>query len=237
MANEARSENKLLRQLSPSEYAKLEPDLEEVAMHFKETLFEHGKPIKYVYFPTSGVVSLVTDMRDEVNTVETGTIGREGMVGIPAFLGAKKASGRAFVQVAGSSLRLETSRFLSAANSLPALNLLLKLYTNALMAMVAQSAACNRLHPVEARMAKWLLLTHDRVEGDQFALTQEFIAQMLGVRRPIVNVAGRALQSANLIEYVRGKVTIRDRDGLEEASCECYASVTAEMASVRLPRR
>jgi len=223
--------NHILGQLSAAEIAPLK--LEPVPLEFKETLYEQDRPIQWAHFPISGVVSLVSEMDDTTLTVESGTVGREGMVGIPGFLGARKAPGRAFVQVAGAAFRTEMSVLGSVAHDNEKLSRILLLYTNALMAMVAQSAACNRAHPVEARMARWLLLTHDRVRGDEFPLTQEFIGQMLGVRRPAVNIAGRTLQSAGLIRYSRGKISILDRRGLERAACECYSIVTQQMLWVR----
>ncbi|MFZ5890273.1 MAG: Crp/Fnr family transcriptional regulator [Myxococcota bacterium] len=236
MTKQKESSNDILQQLNAADRAKVDVHLEPVPMAFKETLFEFNKPIKYVYFPTSGVASLVTDMREGGDIVETGTIGREGMVGIPAFLGASRAPGRAFVQVPGAALRMETKELLATVARIDALRQLLLLYTNALMSMVAQSAACNRAHAIEARMARWLLTTHDRVDGDEFPLTQEFIGQMLGVRRPAVNIAGRSLQAAELITYSRGKIRILDRPGLEEVSCECYRVVAKQMQTVRLAR-
>lgn len=228
--------NHLLRQLSPADRGKLQKELDPVSLDFKESLYEHDKPIRSVFFVTSGVVSLVTEMEEGGGVVETGTIGPEGFVGIPALLGARRAPGRAFVQVPGTGLRKETERFLAMVDRMASLRQLLLLYTNALISMVAQSAACNRAHPIEARMARWLLMTHDRVARDEFPLTQEFLGQMLGVRRPSVNVAGRTLQAAGLIRYARGKITVLDRAGLEEASCECYRMITEQMLRVRLRR-
>lgn len=235
MTKPADPSNDILRQLAPADLAKLGRNLEPVPLEFKEVLFEVNKPIKYVYFVTSGVASLVTDMRDG-GVVETGTIGREGFVGVSAFLGATRAAGNAFVQVAGTALRMETKQLLAAVAQVDSLRRLLLLYTNALISMIGQSAACNRVHAIEARLARWLLMTHDRVDGDEFPLTQEFIGNMLGVRRPAVNVAGRSLQAAKLISYSRGKIRILDRRGLEELSCECYRTVVKQMQTVRLAR-
>jgi CRP-like cAMP-binding protein len=237
MAQAKRPENYLLRRLSGAEYAAIEGDLDLVEIAFKEPLYSQEKPITHVYFPTSGVVSLVREMEEDGWSVECGTIGREGLVGIPAFLGAKRAPGRAFVQVPGFALRMETPKFQAAARRSEKLRSLLMLYANALMSMIAQTAACNRSHPVEARMARWLLMTHDRVDGPDFPLTQDFLGQMLGVRRPSVNGAGRHLQSRKLIKYTRGRITILDRAGLEKMSCECYAQVAKQMKSIGLGPR
>jgi CRP-like cAMP-binding protein len=228
--------NNLLRQLSSAEFAKVAPWLQQVSLEFKESLYEFDRPLTHVYFVTSGVVSLVTDMHDGSGVVETGTVGREGLVGIPAFLGAERAPGRAFVQVSGTALRMESGQLRAAAARSNPLRELLLLYTNALISMVAQSAACTRNHPIEERMARWLLMTHDRVDEDEFPLTQEFLGLMVGARRPSVNVAGRSLQAAGLIRYTRGRITVLDRRGLEAASCECYRMVRKQMLRVRLRR-
>ncbi|HUQ04705.1 MAG TPA: Crp/Fnr family transcriptional regulator [Kofleriaceae bacterium] len=222
------SPNLLLRRIGGAEYDAFARELEPVALTFKETLYEQDRPIKQVYFPTSGMVSLVTRMKDG-RQIETGTVGREGVVGIPAILGATRAPGRAFCQVEGSALRMPLDAFVAVTRRSERVRAVVLLYANVLMAMMAQSAACNRSHGIEARMARWLLITLDRVDGQEFPLTQEFLAQMLGVGRPAVNAAGRSLQSAGLIEYSRGTVTVLDRAGLERLSCECYAHVRDEL--------
>jgi CRP-like cAMP-binding protein len=223
-----RDANDLLRRLTPAEYAKLAGDLEPVPLDFKETLYEQGKRITHVYFPTSGVISLITILTRDEEPIETGTIGREGMVGLPAFLEAAVAPGRALCQVPGTALRMAADRFLACVKRVEALRTLLLRYTNVVMAMVAQTAACNRAHDIRARMARWLLMTHDRVDGDEFPMTQEFLGQMLGVRRPAVSMAGAALQREGLIKYARGNVTIVDRGGVEQVACECYEHIQNE---------
>jgi len=215
--------NRILAQLPRAELTRLLPSFKEVNLDFKEQLFEEGKPIDHAYFMLTGVVSLLV-LVDGEEPIEAGTIGYEGMVGLPAFLGASKAPWRALCQVAGTALRIEVTRLLEAAHETTLERLLLR-YTNAMMSMFAQTAACNRAHSLEERMCRWLLLTHDRARTDTFSLTQEFMGQMLGVRRPSVSLAGSALQKAGLIRYTRGRVTITDRAGLEEASCECYERV------------
>ena len=216
--------NRILRLLSSEELERLGKHLEPVALHFKEPLHEQGKPIKHLYFPNSGVISLVTDVNDG-QPVETGTIGREGVAGIGAFLGMRNATGRAFCQIPGDAVRLSCEAMEAEVNRGGSLGPVLRRYTNALMAMLAQGAACNRSHALEQRMCRWLLMTRDRVDSDDFPLTQEFLASMLGVRRPSVSLVGATLQRAGLIKYSRGRITILDRRGLEEASCECYAFV------------
>jgi CRP-like cAMP-binding protein len=221
-------DNELLRRLTPGEYANLASDLEPVPLEFKETLYEQGKRITHVYFPTNGVVSLITLLTRGEPPIETGTVGREGMVGLPSFLESTLAPGRAICQVPGQALRMTVDRFHACVKRLDALRALLLRYTNVVMAMMGQTAACNRAHDTKARMARWLLMTHDRVEGDEFPLTQEFLGQMLGVRRPAVSVAGTALQRQGVIRYRRGKITVVDRAGLEGVSCDCYEHVARE---------
>ncbi len=195
--------------------------MEEVPLSFKEPVFEQGRTIKHMHFVESGVISVVSEL-DEGGPIETGTVGNEGVSGIPAFLGARKASSRAFCQIAGHALRIRSELMLKERAKNTRLAALVFGIADAFMSMLAQSAACNRAHSVEARMARWLLMTHDRVERDDFPLTQEFLAMMLGVRRPTVNTAGLALQQAGLIQYSRGNITIKNRHGLEASSCECY---------------
>jgi CRP-like cAMP-binding protein len=222
--------NHLLSKLSAFDYAQVADDLDAVKLSFKELIYEQGKQITHVYFVTSGVVSLVTEMKQDGDIVETGTVGREGMVGLPAFLRMPIPTNRALCQVPGSAMRMPVNQFLSHTECIGVLRVLLLRYTNTLMAMTAQTAACNRAHNVEARMARWLLMTHDRVDGDEFPLTQEFLGQMLGVHRPAVSVAGTSLQNAGVIKYTRGKITVIDRQGLERASCECYDHIREEFA-------
>jgi CRP-like cAMP-binding protein len=200
---------------------------ETIPLNFKEELYGQDEPIGYMYFVETGVVSIVRDLEDG-GTIETGTIGREGVIGLPAFLGITTATGRAFCQIPGTATRIPIGRMIEERQRNSRLAELVLRSANAFMSMLAQTAACNRAHPVDERMARWLLMTHDRVEGDDFPLTQEFLAQMLGVRRPSVNTAGLSLQNAGLIRYSRGKITILDRKALEASSCECYFVITRE---------
>jgi len=196
-------------------------------MALKKVLYEPYKPIQYVYFIDCGVVSLVSIMEDGA-TVEVGTIGNEGMVGLPLFLGAGTTPHQTFVQVPGTATRIQAEVFKRVVSPNSFLHSLLQQYTQALFNQISQSAACNRLHSIEERCCRWLLMTHDRVESDQFELIQEFLAQMLGVRRAGVSVVAAMLQQAGLIRYSRGKMNILDRAGLEAGSCECYAIVKRE---------
>ncbi len=197
-------------------------------LEFKQTLFEQGAPIERVAFPLAGVCSLLSVMQDG-RTLEVATVGNEGFVGLPVFLQATLTSAhRASVQIPGQAVTLDAARFLDLSNSGGTLQAVLQRYAQALITQIAQGAACNRLHSVEKRCARWLLQTHDRVQGDRFPLTQEFLGQMLGIGRQSVNEAATALQRAGLLSYSRGEMTIVDRPGLERAACECYALVRAE---------
>jgi CRP-like cAMP-binding protein len=219
--------NRLLAALPPDEAKILQPHLETTPLSIQQTLYEMDCPIEYVYFVHRGVVSLIAPMKDGL-PVEIATIGPEGMVGMPVFLGAEQMASKAFVQIPGEGVRMSAETFRKVIGRCPVLNRLLLRYALALMTLMAQSAACNRAHSVEERCARWLLLTHDRVHAPSFPLTQEFLAQMLGVRRPTVSIAAGMLAKAGLISYVRGQMTLLDRAGLEQASCECYAIIAAE---------
>lgn len=221
--------NQILAKLGRDEFERLRPELEEVSLRFKQKLYEQDEPIEWVYFPESGVISLVKIL-DEGGPIETGTIGNEGMAGLSVFLGLELAPVRAVCQVPGRARRLKAEVLVAERERCGRLPDLLLRYIGAIVAMLTQSVACNRVHPVKERLCRWLLMTHDRVGADEFPLTQEFLAQMLGVRRPTVNIAGTALQRARLIRYSRGKITIVDRNGLEDASCECYAEIRRQFA-------
>jgi CRP-like cAMP-binding protein len=220
-------ENRLLTALPPDVYEGIRPHLEPVELAMRQVLYQPRKPISHVYFLCSAVTSLVAIM-DDGTVVEVATVGKEGLVGLPAFLGAHASPLQAFCQMPGSALRMEASRFREIVERTGALNSLLHRYTQALFNEIAQAAACNRVHPMEERCARWLLMTHDRVAEDTFPLTHAFLAQMLGVRRATVTVVAGMLQQAGLIAYRRGVMTIVNRDGLEAASCECYRVVRAE---------
>lgn len=220
-------QNLLLAAMSPEAFAILEPHLERVPLTLQQVLHERGREITHIYFPTEGVVSMVNEP-EPGEIVEIATIGREGMVGVPVILGGAAMPSMAFVQVPGEALRIGVSSFIAAMNRDEEFRRLLLRYILALLNQVAHSASCNRLHEVQERCARWLLLTHDRVSGDTFPLTQQFLAQMLGVHRPTVSVAAGILQRAGLIEYVRGVITVVDRDGLEAAACHCYKLIKDE---------
>lgn len=202
--------------------------LEFVSLPLGERLYKSGDVIEYVYFPSTGLISLVTHMKGGA-TIEIGLIGRDGMVGIPVLLGDDIAFEEAVVQIAGGAMRMRSDALkedLKRRHS-PLLTLLL-LYTRTLMKQVAQTAACNRLHTVEERLSRWLLMCHDRMESDELPLTEEFISNMLGTRRASVGSVATGLQAEGLIRYSRGHISILKRDELEEFACECYLAVKGE---------
>ena len=216
--------NRLLQLLSPEDFNQMRPHLKPVVLKYRQVLYEPDVPIKDVFFPTTGVVSLVHTMRDG-SAAEVGTIGNEGVVGLPILLGDAHGPTCAFVQVPGSGLQLGADVFrqqLAGSHSMLAIMLR---YAHAVFNQVALSAACNNFHSIEQRCCRWLLMTHDRSGKDEFSLTHEFLAMMLGVRRPTVTLVAVGLQHAGLIQYRRGAVTIVNRAGLEAASCECYETV------------
>jgi CRP-like cAMP-binding protein len=219
--------NRLLSMLAERAYKELAPNLEPVSLTLKQKLYEPNMPIEYVYFPINGVISLLAHMEGEA-LVEVATIGNEGMVGLPLFLGADITPGVSFAQVPGDALRMSADAFRKAiANNGPFTKVLHR-YTQALMVMISQGNACNRAHSLEERCARWLLLCHDRVGADEFLMTQEFLSQMLGVRRASVNLVAAAFQKAGFIEYTRGRIRILNRGGLESASCQCYSIIRDE---------
>ena len=218
--------NHLLAALPLEEYDRLGPYLERVHIEQRQLLFEDEEPIRHVYFPETMVVSLVRILRGGA-TIEVGTAGCEGMAGLPLFLGDDTSSIRAFAQIPGHAVRIEAVAFTRLAGASGVFHRLLLRYTQAFLTQVAQTAACNASHLVEERCARWLLMTHDRVDGDTLQLTHEFLAFMLGVRRAGVTVAMGELQERGLVRYTRGHVEVRDRNGLEAAACECYATVRA----------
>ena len=216
--------NSLLAALPGEDYRGLRGELEPVALASGEVLLEPGERIRHVYFLNDGQVSLLVVMADR-KALEVGLVGREGMVGVALALGADTSPVRALVQGSGSALRMKAASFCEAlGGSLPLQREVLR-YAHAKMTQARQTAACNRYHTVEARLARWLLLTRDRVRADRFHLTHEFLADTLGVRRVGVTNAATALQRRKLISYSRGNIRILDRPGLKAAACECYEIV------------
>ena len=217
-------ENRILAALRQEEYERLLPKMEKIFLEYHKPLFEPDQRIEYVYFPNSGVVSLLNVMENG-ESAEVGLVGYEGIVGLPVFLDADSVSSLAIVQIEGEGMRMKTEDFREEATRQSPLHRLLLRYTQALLMQVSQSAACNRFHSVEERFCRWILMSHDRVRKDTFSMTQEFLSKMLGVRRPTISVVAGMLQKADLIRYSRGKITILDRKGLEAGSCECYKIV------------
>jgi CRP-like cAMP-binding protein len=217
-------ENSLLASIPRKAYQRLLGALEPVTLKLDEVLYEPGQTITQVYFPGASLVSLLT-LADGHLALEVGLIGREGMVGIPLVLGHSTSPVRALVQGGGAALRMASATFRKEFGMSPALQHELYRYTYALMSQISQTAACNRFHVVEQRLARWLLMTHDRMKSDQFHMTHEFLGHMLGVRRVGVTKAAQALQDHNLIRYCRGEIRVLDRKGLEASACQCYAVV------------
>jgi CRP-like cAMP-binding protein len=213
--------NRLLGLLSKADYERLRPHLQYGAMDYKKPLYNCGETIDFVWFIETGVASLVNIMING-DAAEVGTIGNEGMVGLPLILDDHLAPTSVYVQVPGTGLRISARQFSTELAQSESMRRTMHRYAHAFFNQVAQSAACNHFHNIEQRCCRWLLMTHDRMHADEFLLTQEFLAMMLGVQRPSVSVAAGALQTAGFIRYARGVVTIRDRLGLEAHSCECY---------------
>lgn len=209
------------------EYERLLPKLEPVSLSLKQILYEPNEPIKYVYFPNNAVGSLLNLLEDG-QTIEAATVGKEGMIGVPLLLGTNQIALQAIIQISGNGLRMKADAFQTEVYWGCPLHTLLLRYTQTLMSQISQTAACNCLHKVERRFCRWLLMTQDRVDYDSFPLTHEFLSYMLGVRRASVSEVAATFQSSGLIDYHRGQMTIRDRQGLEASSCECYQNFNQE---------
>ncbi len=222
--------NHLLESLPDAERESLMEHLRPAHLMVKTVLFDPGQPIPFVYFPVDGVISLVTPLADG-NIVEVATIGNEGIVGVPLVSGGSLAV-RAISQVGGRTLRMDAGEFIRGLERLTEFRALVQRYVQALFGQISQAAACNRLHSNEERLSRWLLMSHDRVGTDTFPITHEFLGQMLGSRRATVTLSAGLLQSAGLIRYHRGRVTISDREGLESVSCECYGIIKAALDRV-----
>ncbi|RUQ30839.1 MAG: Crp/Fnr family transcriptional regulator [Candidatus Competibacteraceae bacterium] len=217
--------NQVLATLPREEYQRLRAGLELVTLTFGDVLHEPGELIQHIYFPNEGLlVSLLTLVQDRMG-LEIGLVGSEGMVGLPVAQGIDTSSVRAVVQGTGTALRMESSQFRQALETSPALQRTLHRYTYALIAQITQTAACSRFHQVEARLARWLLMASDRLQSNSIHFTQEWLADLLGVRRVGVTLAASALQQQRLIQYSRGNITILDREGLKASACECYQKI------------
>ena len=219
--------NQLLAALQEADWQRLQPYLEPVEMPLGQVLYESGRPMSHVYFPTTSIVSLLYVMENGASA-EIAVVGYEGVVGITLFMGGGTTPSRGVVQSAGMGVRLSAQKIRDEFNrSGPVMHLLLR-YTQALIAQMVQTAACNRHHSLDQQLCRWLLLSLDRLQGDELVMTQELIANMLGVRREGVTEAALKLQAAGLIRYVRGHITVLDRKALELRTCECYAAVKNE---------
>ena len=213
--------NRLLSLLSDHDYERLRPHLSQVVFDCRKSLYEASRPIEHVYFPVDGVASLVITTADGASA-EVGTIGNEGIVGLPVCLGDRAAPSSVYVQVPGTALRLDARIFRGEFERNPTLHLIMLRYAHAFFNQVAQSAACTHLHRVEQRCCRWLLMTRDRMPSGDFLLTHEFLGMMLGVRRTTVTDVMGSLQKSGLIRYRRGHVTILDHEALQQRACECY---------------
>jgi CRP-like cAMP-binding protein len=219
--------NLLLRRLPDDERRRLAAELEPVELDVRDQVYARGKAIEHLYFPIDSVVSLLATVDGEA-AVEVATVGYEGMAGLPAFLGTAESPNDAFCQIAGTAMRLSVGQLRRVLSQDGALHDLLHRYTQATMVQLSQTVACNRLHTTDERCARWLLQTRDRVGADEFTLTQEFLAQMLGVRRGTVSLTAGVLQQAGIIRYTRGRITVLDPEALHEAACDCYDLIQAE---------
>jgi CRP-like cAMP-binding protein len=225
-----RAGNRLLDALPKKDYQSLQSRLEETPLVFERVLYQPNEPITEVYFPTSGVVSLLASNNGR-SSLEVGLVGKEGIVGLPIFMGVNSSPNRAVVQGAGSAMKIKASLFRKESNNNGPLQRILQRYAHSRLTQVTQTAVCNQFHPAGARLARWLLMTHDRMENNEFQLTQEFLSNMLGVRRERVSTAAGELQKRKLIQYARGRLEILDRAGLEAASCGCYDAMKNEANS------
>ncbi|MDX6304262.1 MAG: hypothetical protein QOI77_1231 [Blastocatellia bacterium] len=219
--------NRLLAALPPKEYQRLLPELETVPMTFAQVIHSPGDTIRYVYFPNDSIVSLLA-AEDHHASLEVGMIGNEGMTGISVFMGVNTSQTLALVQGPGTALRMTAGTLRKESNSLSHFHRLLHRYSHSLLTQMSLSSACNRFHTLDGRLARWLLMSHDRIGTDDFRLTQEFMSNMLGVRREGVNKVAGDLQRNKLISYSRGHIAILDRLGLERISCTCYGVIRAE---------
>jgi CRP-like cAMP-binding protein len=219
--------NRLLAALPKPDFKILSAKMETLPLAFGEPIYEAGEEIKQIYFPQSGIISLLSAV-DKDSTLEVGIVGSEGLAGVSVFLGVGTSPNRALVQGSGSALTISSRNFLSACKSSEKLSTAVRRYIHSLLTQISQSAVCNRYHVIEDRLSRWLLMTHDRMRADEFQITQDFLSNMLGVRREAVNIAARDLQLRGLISYKRGHLTVIDRPGLEAAACPCYKLIKQE---------
>lgn len=232
MADLAASNNRLLAVMPPKQYSDLYSRSTVVPLIYGKRLYGAGDVVKHVYFPESGIISLLSNVGNN-SSIEVGIIGSEGMAGLSAFLGAKTSSNLAVVQGAGTARSMTVRDFRLSCGECPKLYRQIHLFIHSLMAQISQSAACNRFHPIEARLARWLLMTQDRMHEDEFRVTQEFLSNMLGVRREGVNIAAGSLQRSGIISQSRGVIRVHKRKDLEAASCSCYDMISKDSGSIK----
>ena len=219
--------NRLLAALPKNSYRLIYPLLERVPLIYNESIYEVGSVIRYAYFPESGIISLLSSVA-EGSTIEVGIVGDEGVTGSTVFLGVETSSTSAVVQGSGFAMRMKTSDFRKYATEDSAFRSIMLRYIHSLFTQISQSAACNQFHSIDERLARWLLMTRDRMRSNEFRITQNFLSNMLGVRREGVNKAAGLLQGRGLISYLRGNLKVRNRRGLERAACACYEIIKRE---------
>lgn len=230
------SENLILAAVPPAEFEALSKLLEPYPLRMRENLQEAGESAEWVYFPTQGIVSVLTVLENGM-MIEFATVGREGTTGIPLVVGLDYSNITLVSQMPGVAMRMRAKDFITSLDTVPDFAAAVRCYSGVMFALLAQSAACNRAHHVDERCARWLLMTHDQAGGNEFPVTQEFLAQMLGVSRPGVAASAAALQKAGLISYHRGEMTIVDRPALERAACECYQVIVHQFDRLRALRQ
>jgi CRP-like cAMP-binding protein len=223
-------ENAILAALPQRKYARLFAKLQSVTLNMRHVIVEQGRPIRHIYFPTTAMISLLSIGLDRKKGVGVATVGSEGLLGVSVFLGDAIAPGCAIVQLAGHALRVEAQIFRELLERDGLLPTTLRCYAQVQLTAITSAAYCNCFHKVDERLARWLLLTHDRARSDTFPLTQEFAAYLLGLHRPVVTVAAHTFQDSGLIRYSHGQMTILNRQALEAAACECYSVVKNEYA-------
>ncbi len=221
---QASTANRLLAALPAKEYERLLPELEPATLAFAQIIYAPGDTIRHVYFPNDSIVSLLA-AEDHHSSLEVGMIGNEGMTGISVFMGVKTSRTLALVQGAGTAVRMKAATLSKESEHAGPFHRLLLRYTNSLLTQMSLSSACNRFHATDARLARWLLMTQDRIGADEFRLTQDFMSNMLGVRREGVNKVAGELQREKLVKYSRGHMEILNRAGLEKVSCTCYGII------------
>ncbi len=222
-----RASNQLLAALPRQVYQSIQRYLEEVPLVFNEILYQPNGALTDVYFPNSGIISLIAGVTER-STLEVGLVGNEGMAGLSVFMGVNSTLNRAVVQGQGSAMKMKASSLRKVCKDGGLLTRILRRYSHSVLTQVTQAAICNQFHSIDARLARWLLMTHDRMGQDEFKLTQEFLSNMLGVRREGVSRAAALLQKRKLIDYSRGRLQILNRAALEKVSCSCYEIITGE---------